>query len=290
MQTFDVGIRAFKAFRRELGAPDVHARASVREVLRFIAYLSRNRKAASTISAYVNAVANYHKMNDWENPCEAFKVKRALKGAARDNTCPDSRAPITPVILAQLINALPRICQSKYEVSLFRAIFLIAFFGLFRIGELVCPSKTEYARSVVRINDVQHKKNTLRITLRFSKTDQTGKTSVITMKGSEGHKLCPVRALCLYAKQRGRVPGPLFVHNDNSFVSIFQFNAVLKSVLNLALPGCNSIKSHSFRIGGATNAIAKGIPYEDVQNMGRWRSHAARKYIRVQEIDVARLV
>ena len=124
MQTFDVGIRAFKAFRRELGAPDVHARASVREVLRFIAYLSRNRKAASTISAYVNAVANYHKMNDWENPCEAFKVKRALKGAARDNTCPDSRAPITPVILAQLIDALPRICQSKYEVSLFRAIFL----------------------------------------------------------------------------------------------------------------------------------------------------------------------
>ena len=113
---------------------------------------------------------------------------------------------------------------------------------------------------------------------------------LITMKGSEGHKLCPVRALCLYAKQRGRVPGPPFVHNDNSFVSIFQFNAVLKSVLKLALPGCNSIKSHSFRIGGATNAIARGIPYEDVQIMGRWRSHAAKKYIRVQEIDVARLV
>ena len=49
-------------------------------------------------------------------------------------------------------------------------------------------------------------------------------------------------------------------------------------------------KSHSFRIGGATNAISKGVPYEKVKEMGRWQSDAAKRYIRIPSINVAALV
>ena len=51
-----------------------------------------------------------------------------------------------------------------------------------------------------------------------------------------------------------------------------------------------NIKSHSFRIGGATNAICRGIPYDQVQEIGRWQSDAAKRYIRVTTIDVATLI
>ena len=40
-------------------------------------------------------------------------------------------------------------------------------------------------------------------------------------------------------------------------------------------------KSHSFRIGAATTAWAKGFSEEQIQQMGRWNSEAFKKYIRI---------
>ena len=51
-----------------------------------------------------------------------------------------------------------------------------------------------------------------------------------------------------------------------------------------------NVKSHSFRIGGATNAISKGVPYEKVKEKGKWQSDAAKSYIRLPCINVAALV
>ena len=51
-----------------------------------------------------------------------------------------------------------------------------------------------------------------------------------------------------------------------------------------------NVKSNSFRIGGATNTISKGVPYEKVKEMGRWQSDAAKRYIRIPSINVAALV
>jgi hypothetical protein len=68
--------------------------------------------------------------------------------------------------------------------------------------------------------------------------------------------------------------------------SKFQFNAVLKSVMKFVATNIENVKSHSFRIGGATNAMYKDIPYESIKAMGRWKSEAAQKYIRIPIFDV----
>jgi site-specific recombinase XerD len=93
-----------------------------------------------------------------------------------------------------------------------------------------------------------------------------------------------------YLPERGYHNGPLFCHVDGSYLSRFQFNKVLERTVTFVDDTISNVKSHSFRIGGATNAICKGIPYEKVQEMGRWKSHAAKKYIRVPIIDVAALI
>lgn len=38
-------------------------------------------------------------------------------------------------------------------------------------------------------------------------------------------------------------------------------------------------KGHSFRIGAATSAAARGIPLSVIQNMGRWKSDSFMRYI-----------
>jgi hypothetical protein len=226
----------------------------------------------------------------WTDPCASFLVKIALKGASRDTGAPDVRLPITPVLLKKLIAALPMICSSPYEMILFKCVFVLAFFGLFRISELVCQNKKDPSSKVLQISDIAFKEEKMKVTIRFSKTDQKGKSSPIVFKSKKGENLCPVQSMKKYITERGHHDGPLFCHADGSYLSRFQFNKVLERTVGFLDNTISNIKSHSFRIGGATNAICKGIPYEQVQEMGRWQSDAAKRYIRVPTIDVATLI
>ena len=108
-------------------------------------------------------------------------------------------------------------------------------------------------------------------------------------KGQEGNPLCPVKATMDFLRIRGTKQGPLLTHYNGSFLSRFQFNKILEMTLTLAGPEKRNVKSHSFRIGGATNAMFKGIPYHKIKEMGRWKSDEAKDYIRQVEIDIASL-
>ena len=91
-----------------------------------------------------------------------------------------------------------------------------------------------------------------------------------------------------FVEKRGIQPGPLFRNADMTLLSQFQFNKVLQMAIEIVDKSITNVKSHSFRIGGAT--ISKGVPYDKVKAMGRWQSDAAKRYIRVPTIDVATLI
>ena len=59
--------------------------------------------------------------------------------------------------------------------------------------------------------------------------------------------------------------------------------------LNRALRFCNLdpalYKLHSFRIGAATWAAAKGFSDTQIRQLGRWKSNAFLKYIRVPSLS-----
>ena len=93
-----------------------------------------------------------------------------------------------------------------------------------------------------------------------------------------------------FVEKRRFQPGPLFRHADMTLLSRFQFNKVLQMAVEIVDKSITNVKSHSFRIGGATNAISKSIPYEKVKEMGRWQSDAAKRYIIIPSINVAALV
>ena len=128
-------------------------------------------------------------------PLYYIHVKTALKGASRDTGAPDARLPITPVMLKKLIATLPMICSSPYEMIMFKCVFVLAFFGLFRISELVCQNKKDLSSKVLQISDIAFKEEKMKVTIRFSKTDQKGKSTPMLFKSKKGEILCPVQSM-----------------------------------------------------------------------------------------------
>ena len=121
----------------------------------------------------------------------------------------------------------------------------------------------------------------MKITIRFSKTDQTGKSTAIILQGDANSNICPVNAMHEFINIRGCHEGPIFCHFGKSFLSRYQFNKVLEMSMKLVDASITNVKSHSFRIGGA---ICKGVSYEKVKEMGRWKSDAAKSYIRIPTV------
>ena len=73
-----------------------------------------------------------------------------MKGCQQLKKSPDTRMPITKPILLKILSALPETIPDNNNIIMLRAIFLLAFHGFFRLGELVVQDK-EHVAKVIQI-------------------------------------------------------------------------------------------------------------------------------------------
>ncbi|KAJ8304431.1 hypothetical protein KUTeg_018014 [Tegillarca granosa] len=169
--------------------------APLDHIMLFIAYLSRQSRTASTISSYMAALSFIHKINNWSDPSHSFLVTKALEGMKRLRPQKDCRAPITIELLQKIYCELPNVCLSYYEVLLFRSAYTLAFFGLFRVGELVFTTNSMANRPLL-YSDINFStsqgRSMLTVQLRFSKTDQRGKSCRVHLAELRNNPICPV--------------------------------------------------------------------------------------------------
>ena len=92
-------------------------------------------------------------------------------------------------LLSDMISCLDKVCKNKYEAALFSAVFSVAFFGLLRVGEITTSkSKSVINGSNLTISDILVRRKVLELRVRWSKTDQKGK-SVTLLIPENGKKL-----------------------------------------------------------------------------------------------------
>lgn len=120
-----------------------------------------------------------------------FWVRQALKGYRRSHGHKDAQRPVSFANLQAIFTQL--LCITAYEVSLFKAAFSLAFFGAFRIGELVSSSKR--VQGGILAQDVVCRENSVQLLLRRSKTDQLGKDAQVQLFSLPGSPVCPVGAV-----------------------------------------------------------------------------------------------
>ena len=278
--TYTHASRDFDAFRAAHGIPLVWP-ADPNHVIQYAAFLSLENRSYSTARTYITALSTLHRLRGWEDPTNNFLLQKLMTGFGRSKSQVDSRLPITFDKLRQLIDCLHTVCDNTFEHDLFRAAFTLAFFGFFRISELV--GQVKHGKTVtdgLRVDDVQLG-SVLNIRLRKSKTDQQGAGTSIRLKAVDSApEVCPVRALVQYMSLRPKNGDKLLIHHNGESLTRYQFQAVLKKAACLLKWDATRFSSHSFRIGAATTAASNGHSIESIMRKGRWRSAAVTSYIR----------
>lgn len=278
--TYITALNAFSNFRTSYKLSESWP-ADFQHIILFISFCFERGNSPKSIKTYISGLNYWHKLHGWYDICANFVIVKLLEGCSRARKIKDNRAPITKGILQILLGKLQKVCYNDYETKLFSAIWTLAYFGLFRVSELVASSSFRKYNQLL-IGDIQFPKNMQSVSLRLnrSKTNQSCSPNVIKIPAENESALCPVKALTTYLKMRPNLSGPLFCHADGKAVTRSQFSSVLSKCIFEASLNTSCYKTHSFRIGRATDLAALGLSETAIKAMGRWSSSAYKLYIR----------
>ena len=243
---------------------------------------------------YLSAVRHLHVSKGYGDPlANTPRLDLALKGAKclRPGS-PDTRLPITPLILRQI---KPTLLQDPYNYDhiLLWAACCLGFFAFLRSGEIAVPDTDQFnpawhltPQDLAFDSDAEP--SMLQIHLKGSKPDQL-RAGIHLYVGATGNDLCPIAAMVTYLAVRGMEPGPLFCLQSGQPLSRAHFVDKVRSAMRAAGMDPSGYSGHCFRIGASTTATANGVGDATIQTLGRWSSDCYKRYIRVPCEELAQL-
>jgi hypothetical protein len=289
----------FKRFTLMHGVPDIlQCQDRVREqcFMCFVIFCKEQLKINySSIKSYLCAIKYFFSRSSqihdpfmYHHGTPFTRLDLVLRGIRKSGTTSQlQREPITVPILSAMIHSLKAGLLGNYLDVMFQAVFLIAFHGFFRCGELTSHNRTfNYTRGLALADVTLHGSSSsqeLHIKLRYSKTDPYGEGVVVKLFPLD-NSMCPIQAVGNYIPLRKALcnnpKDSFFMMPSQLPLTRAEFITHLQQVLYSIGQGGAHIKPHSFRIGAATAAAAAKLPDHLIKTMGRWSSDSYRRYIR----------
>ena len=128
----------------------------------YIAELADAGAKISTVRVAVSAIRYFHLRQGFDDPTRHVLVSSTIAGVSRDKpTAPKKKDPIEAPLLGKMLNVISNTLSGRRDRLMFRMMFM----GAFRRSELVA----------LNVEDVQIDTKEMHITIRRSKTDQSGK-------------------------------------------------------------------------------------------------------------------
>ena len=243
------------------------------------AYLATHSDTLSvaTLSRRLAALAKVHRSRGMANPVSSELVKSVLRGLRRVKGTAQQQAKA--LLKEDLILVLDATGEGLRDLR-DRAVLLVGFAGGFRRSELVALTCKDIAR--VRQGMI--------LTLRRSKTDQTGEGRKIGIPLARG-PWCPVTALEEWLARSGIAEGAIFRPIDRHGriglepLSGEAVSLIVKERVRAAGINPAGYSGHSLRSGLATSAARAGIPSWKIrQQTGHASDTTLAPYIRDGEL------
>lgn len=236
--------------------------------------------ANSTLQRRLVAITRAHNALGYANPVETEAVRLTMKGIQRKHGT--AQRQVKPLVKEDILLMLAGM-EDNLKATRDAALLLIGFCGAFRRSELVS----------LNAEDLEHVREGLIITLRHSKTDQTGQGRKIGIPYGRG-KVCPVKALETWLEVSGIEAGAIFRpitrHGklQHSRLSDRAVASIIKQRAEAVGLDAHNISGHSLRAGLATSAAQHGIPSHKIRAQTGHASDAMlNRYIRDGELFVS---
>jgi len=213
----------------------------------------------------------------------ASRVSDILRGYGRlvPQPPPRERFGVAPASLALAWGALG--CELMW-----RACTAVALIGLMRGCEVaLMEGETHDDTQHLTVDDVSEAPGGLRLRMRKRKDLRVlhGKhDSVVLPNAPDGAHFDAAGLLRAWVRARRAAHGergPLFCHHDGRGITVAELRDMVKRLMQAIGLDPSVFGAHSLRIGGATAALAAGVPPSLIRLMGRWSSDVYLIYCRM---------
>ena len=284
-------LRSYVDFTTYYGVQDFPVLLGV--LLRFIALLGRGPYAYRSATNLIGSIKWFSSFLDplSDKVFESVLVTASLKGLKAQLSRPvRQKLPFSVEHLLKFYHLL-NLCDVKQLAGW--CAMLLAFFGCFRLSNLVPASKSKFdPLKQLKRNDIRFEDKFVLVYYKWSKTNQhTNKVTWVP--------ICPVRderfnikkyLKMLFSIVKVPSDAPLFSFYDKNSHSRYSLIRLLdQCVFQTGLPLAD-YSWHSFRRGAAVFAFELGLADSAVQLLGDWSSPAFKNYLEfafIKKVSVA---
>lgn len=282
--------RTFSDFCTKSGAQALPA--SEPTLLAFITELNATGVKAETVSGYLSAIRHLHLINGFGDPLVGRERLTLIKRGISKQASPTAlRAAVTNTHIQAFIDLID---LAVYNDAVFFAMCCCGFLGFLRISEMTHPDSGFSPDTCLTAADISWNDDGMIFLLRRSKTDRRNEGVRIVI-GKNDSPVCAVKALQHYLNLRhshwpflDMSTSPLFTKLDGAPITKSVFSARLTELAGkVGVEG--KVTPHSLRIGAATAAWRAGFSDSQIQSLGRWKSRAFMRYLRIDNETLAGL-
>ena len=245
----------------------------VNGLLAFLECLN-NKTSVNMLANYLAAIrANFNVLGFNADILEDKRLKYYLKSIKLNRpVCVSTKNVISLEILHKIVHC----CDTLYMGPIFKAVFLVAFFGFFRLSNLAPHSFSSFDVSWhLAAGDIFFSKKFVKILVKWTKTLQT--------HDQIKSRLCPYHALkAVLAMYNPSENEPLFQYKYACGWKPLTDSKIRKtlSLINVKLQfPPHSFTFHAFRRSGASLAFNANVPLQDIKVQGTWTSDCVWHYI-----------
>jgi site-specific recombinase XerD len=232
-------------------------------VAMYLSFLADRGLSAASIGQRAAAIAHRHRKAGHDAPTTNPVVQDALRGIRRTvGTAPRRKSAATADRIRAMLDACPDTMIGIRD----RALLALGFAGAFRRSELVA----------LQVQDLEEVADGYRVTIRRSKTDQTGEGAEIVIP--RGLKIRPVAAVQAWLQAAGIETGYLFrqVHRGGHVrpegIAGRVVAEIVKQYAERAGLDPQEFSGHSLRAGFVTSAAESGASILKIQETSRHKS------------------
>lgn len=228
-------------------------------VVEYLTYLGQSGHKIASAKQARAAIAAAHRAAGLPSPTESSDVITLLKGMSRAlGSAKNKKQAVTLADLRAMVGTFGDDLQGKRD----KALLLVGFWGAFRRSELV----------TLEVADLRRAGPDVLVTIRRSKTDQSGQGKTKLLPANQEKNICPVAALLDWLDAARIASGPVFRSfslakglTSAALDSTGQTVAlIVKRAAQDAGLDWRRLAGHSLRSGFITESLAGGASMLDV--------------------------